>query len=161
MSKFGALAADTEKPFRVYLNDPFDNKPIRLGRKQDGERAYIDVLPDSGLAGTTFDREERARVQAEAAAGNLSEEPDAAMVRKRKTARLTRGWLLIDPETGDKLDVPCTEENARELYLLDGLVAKSIWAQVALGSQNFSNFIIRSPLPSSDTASTVSSKAQS
>lgn len=158
MSKFGSLTADTEKPHRHYLNDPKTGKPIRLGNSDKGERAYIDILPEGGDAAKAFDREERQRVAEEVAAGNLTQEPDQMVVRQRKAARLTRGWLLIDPDTGEKLDVPCTEDNARELYTSPSLMAQAIWLQAWLGANTTANFITRSAKLSSDAPSTDSNK---
>lgn len=171
MSKFGALTANTEKPFRVHIKDVATTKVIRQLVDADGQKlvdaegrpngplAYIDVLPDGGIAANQFDKEERERVAQEAAAGNLLTEPDAVLVRKRKTARLTTGWFLVDPDTGEHLDVPCTEENALELYKSESLMAQSVWVQAWIGCQGTANFIKRSAKPSSGTPSTDSAKA--
>lgn len=158
MSKFGSLTADTEKPFRKFLDDPKTGKPIA---DKDGNKAYIDVLPEGGDAAKAFDKEERDRLAEEVAAGNPVVEPDALVVRKRKTARLTTGWYLVDPDSGEHLDVPCNESNARELYLSNSLMAQSIWVQAHVASNQTPNFIQRSPKPSTASPGISSGKDKS
>lgn len=160
-SKFGSLVADTEVPFRKFLDDPANGRPIA---DKNGKRAYIDVLPNGGAAAKLFDKEQREKEAQEAAAGNLSDADagDRNVTREKlKTARLTRGWYLVDPDTREHLDVECTEENARELYLSSSLMAIGLWAQ-AYGALNLTpNFIKRSAALSSATPSTSSGKTES
>ena len=59
-----------------------------------------------------------------------------------KCAALTAGWHLVDPETLEPIDEPCTIENARELYSLP--LTTWIWLQPWAAANNHVNFIKRS-----------------
>ena len=62
----------------------------------------------------------------ECAAGDTGadvDQPSQLEINIAKTAALTAGWYLVDPETlepilEDDRPMPCTLENARELYSL-------------------------------------------
>ena len=108
--KFSGLALAVETPARMVIVSPIDGNPLRAA---DGTEAWIDLLAASGSIGRQHDREridrltrQQARVvTAEAAETDLND----------KLAKLTKGWFLVGFD-GEPIDVPCTRENARDLY---------------------------------------------
>lgn len=142
MSKFAALSAAVDEPFRLILIDPLTDRPITAN---DGRQAYIDVLSVNSRAGQLFDKEERRITNTRMMSGRkeavLAE--DNVEQNKKKTARLTKGWLLVDPVSGNVIDAPCTEANALELYLDPG--THHLWMQVWVAASETANFIKRSP----------------
>jgi hypothetical protein len=151
MSKFGSLAP-SDKPHRVIIK--LDGKPI-VGK--DGKPFFIDVYSEDGAVGRRVDKEQRD--QALANARNGIEQPSQLEINIAKCAALTACWYLVDPETLEAIDVPCTVENAKELYSLP--LTTWIWVQPWAAANNHANFIKRSAkssmLSQSGTSETVAS----
>lgn len=111
MNPFASLALPVDEPARMIIHMPGGGPPLR--NAETGEPAWIDLLsPDSAVA-----RAHERKVQ------------DLRMGRARRPlgmeeieelgvellAKLTRGWSLVGLD-GAPLDVPCSEESARQLY---------------------------------------------
>ena len=134
MSKFGSLAP-SDKPHRV--NIKLDGKQII---DKDDKPFFIDVYSEDSAVGRRFDKEQRE--QAIANARNGLDQPTQLEINIAKCAALTAGWHLVDPETLEAIDEPCTIENARELYSLP--LTSWIWVQPWAAANNHVNFIKRS-----------------
>lgn len=141
MSKFGSLTP-SDKPFRVHIK--LDGKQII---DKDGKPFFIDVYSEDSAVGRRFDKEQRE--QALANARNGTEQPTQFEINIAKCAALTAGWHLVDPETLEVIDEPCTIENARELYSLP--LTTWIWLQPWAAANNHVNFFKRSAKTSSIT----------
>ncbi|MBN9007240.1 MAG: hypothetical protein J0H40_17720 [Rhizobiales bacterium] len=120
MGKFGSLAAPLAEVYRVEIIYPKTDKVIC---DKDGNPAWIDVLPSDGEAGRAFDKEERTASfrRARRSRSGVDESVDQLELNIAKCAALTKDWYLVDPETKEKIDVPCTAENAKELYSSPGM----------------------------------------
>jgi hypothetical protein len=138
-NKFDALAAEVDVPFKVFLIDALTDEPIK---------AYIEVLSDNSTEGQLFDKEQRRLTSTRLMSGRKEAvaSDDSVESNKRKTARLTRSWYLVNPGTKEVIDVPCTQENALELYMSNR--THHIWQQVWMGAIEPGNFIKRSPTTS-------------
>lgn len=153
MSKFAALAAKVSDTHRVELIDPATDDFIT---DKSGKRAYIDVLSTESEAGRAFDAEARARWRRAAMKSRtgIPDDVDQMEENQRKLARLTKGWHLVDPATGDVIDVPCTEANALELYSEAGM--DWLFRQVIAEAANAGNFMKRGSMTSSNSPSASS-----
>jgi hypothetical protein len=151
MSKFGSLAP-SDKPYRV--NIKLDGKPIK---DKDGNPFFIDVYSEDGAVGRRFDKEQRDTALANVRNG--IEQPTQLEINIAKCAALTAGWYLVDPETLEAIDEPCTVENAKELYSLP--LTTWIWLQPWAAANNHVNFIKRSVKSSTATQSGTSETAAS
>jgi hypothetical protein len=110
MSKFAALALDTEKPGRMLVVHPVSRQPLRDG---EGKEAYIDLYSgDSEQARRHYRAVTRRRLALKRAKVS-PEEIEAEAVEL--LCALTAGWYLLDLE-GKPLEVEFTADNARELY---------------------------------------------
>lgn len=150
-NKFDALAAEVDVPFKVILIDALTDTPII---DNEGRKAFIEVLSDNSTEGQLFDKESRRVTNSRLMAGRKEAvaNEDAVESNKRKTARLTKSWHLVDPVTKEVIDVPCTQANALELYTTNG--THHIWQQVWMGAIEPGNFIKRSPTTSPPLANT-------
>lgn len=149
MSKFGSLAP-SDKPHRV--NIKLDGKQII---DKDGKPFFIDVYSEDGAVGRRFDKEQRELALSTARSGN--EQPTQLDINIAKCAALTAGWHLVDPESLEAIDEPCTVENAKELYSLP--LTTWIWLQPWAAANNHANFIKRSAKCSTPTQSGNSEEA--
>src|SRR5262245_40510316 len=141
MNKFGNLAATSASAFRVVIIDAVSEKPIK---DKDGNHAWIDVLPSDGEAGRAFDKEERAARFRMARKGRKGATDDVAQLERNvaKLSVLTKSWHLVDPVTNEVIDVPCTEENAKELYGSEGM--NWLFVQAWVAANDAANFMKRS-----------------
>jgi hypothetical protein len=149
-SKFDALAAQVDVPFKVILIDALTDTPIT---DKAGKKAYIEVLSVDSTEGQLFDKEGRRVTNTRLMSGRKEAvaNEDSVENNKRKTARLTKSWYLVDPATQDPMEVPFSQAAALELYMSNG--THHIWQQVWMGAIEPGNFIRRSPTTSADTAS--------
>lgn len=155
-NKFAALAADVSQLFKVELIDPITDKPIE---DKEGRKAFVEVLSLESPEGLAFDKEQRSvyrRKQMKSRNGQ-AEPSDSLEENQRKLAALTRGWHLVDPATREVMDVPCSVENAFELYSSPGL--NWIYTPVFVEAANAANFMKRASVNSSTTPSTPSAGA--
>lgn len=153
-NKFGSLAADVSKPYRVELIDPVTEEVIR---DKDGTAAYIDVWSmDSELArqhGKKKRKDLNLRIKQ---ARNGKVEPDDALEENiALCAVLTDSWYLVDPVTLAQIDVVCTPENAADLYSPPGM--GWLFMQPFSAASNAANFL---PTRSKSSASTPSSPSE-
>ncbi len=151
MSKFGSLAP-SDKPHRVLIK--LDGKQIV---DKNGKPFFIDVYSEDGAVGRRFDKEQRD--QALANARNGTEQPTQLEINIAKCAALTVGWHLVDPETLEPIDVPCSTEEAKELYSLP--LTSWIWVQPWAAALNHVNFIKNSARNSTPSQSGNSETAAS
>lgn len=111
MSRFSGLALDVDKPGRLMLVNPVTRQPLRDGA---GNEAWIDLYSsDSAAARTCMRAQSRRRLNVRGRVRLTPEELEADSVEL--LAALTVDWRLLSLD-GEHLDVPCTPENARELY---------------------------------------------
>lgn len=152
-SKFGGLAANVSDTYRVELIDPITDDVLR---DKDGNAAYIDTLSTDSETGRAFDAEARQRQYraARKSRTGMPDDIDQLEENQRKLARLTRGWHLVDPTTRERIDVPCTQANAAELYAEPGM--NWLFTQVFAGAANAGNFMTRGKATSSPSPSTSS-----
>lgn len=150
-SKFAALAG-TGKPYRSFIN--LAGMPLL---DKDGKPAYIEMQSEDSPAGRRFDKEWNEHVLALAADGKPA--PTQFERNIAKAAALTTGWYLVNPETLEGLDEPCTIENAKELYALPD--SRWLWASAWMAANNSANFIKRSAKGSTGTQSGSQSEASS
>ncbi len=143
MSKFGSLAP-SDKPHRVLIK--LDGKQIL---DKDDKPFFIDVYSEDSSRGRKFDKEQRDEMLANARNG--IEQPQQIEINIAKCAALTAAWHLVDPETLEPIDEPCTLENAKELYSLP--LTSWIWVQPWAAANNHVNFIKRSAKSSMPTQS--------
>ena len=127
VSKFAAMAADVTTPYRVELRDPRTDMVLR---DPDGDAAYIDVLSTDSAAAREFEKGKRKdlrqrimRSRTGALDASDQIEDNIALL-----ALLTVSWRLVDLR-GEIIDLPCTPENAAELYSEPGLayVFNAVW----------------------------------
>lgn len=151
MAKFGALTGDISRTARIPLTDPASERMVPI-KDNAGKESYVEVEYVDSEAGRAFDRMQTQNPRT----------PDEVITRnKLKTARLTRSWYLVDPGTGELIDVICNEENARELYCDESKIANHVWAQVWIGANALSNFTKRGSATSTSTPSTNSANSTS
>ena len=140
-SKFGSLSASVEETFRVVLIDPISEAPI-TDKSDPPKTAYIEVYSTDSDAGRNFDREQRSAFMRRAGRGRGQPDDDGLEQNIAKLALLTKSWFLVDPVTREVIDVPCTPDNARELYSQGGTAY--IFRQVWIEASAPANFIKRS-----------------
>ncbi|MES5483573.1 hypothetical protein QMZ05_12515 [Bradyrhizobium sp. INPA03-11B] len=124
---------------RVELVDPIVG-PIK---DKAGNASYIELHALDSKLGRDYDQAERSNVDPAHAALT------PFFKNCKKLAAVTTGWYLVNPNTGEALDIPCTRENAFKFYTLD---ATDWWAQAWAKAANNVNFLTRPKPPlSSDT----------
>jgi hypothetical protein len=140
MSLFSGLELETERPFRVFLNDAAGN-PLR---DADKNPAYVDVISTDSRKAESLQRARRDRM--------LSGKRTTAEILDADgidiLAELTMGWYLVRldgaPLLGpDGKSVPFTVENARSLYASPA--AAFITDQVRAGASVRANFMPAPP----------------
>lgn len=137
-SKFASLAADVSKPFRVELIDPATDEPIC---DKSGKAAYIDVWSADGERGRAFDKADRKSLMLRIRQSrNGKVDPDDQFEKNiAKCCALTDSWYLVDRVTGEPIDVPCTEENAADLYSPPGM--GWLFVQPWMAANDAANFL--------------------
>lgn len=141
-SKFGSLAADVSAPFKVELIDPATEEVIR---DKQGTAAHIMVWSADSERGRAFDKTKRKELMLrirQSRTGKV-EQDDQLELNIAKCAVLTDGWYLVDRLTGDPIDVPCTVDNAADLYSPPGM--GWIFLQPWVAANDAANFL---PKPS-------------
>lgn len=116
-SKFAGLGLPVDKPTRMPLVHPNTRQPLRDANGQD---AWIELLSSDSEKARKHNIEiQRRRLRA--ARGRLRIEPEEIEADSVELlAVLTSGWHLCGLDS-TPLDVPCSIENARELYGTPGL----------------------------------------
>lgn len=113
-SKFAGLELAVDKPQRLILLHPNTRQPLR---DKDGGEAWIDLYSADSEVARRHNRAIQRRLLNVSARGQrikrTPEEIEAEGVDL--LAALTTGWRLVSM-SGDPLDVPFNQENARELY---------------------------------------------
>ncbi len=120
-SPFAGLGLIVDKPVRCYLAHPATRMPLLHGgpiREEEtledvlARQAYLDLFSWHSQVAQShrFLRDERLRRENKALIGEEAESDLGAML-----ARMTHAWGLVTL-TGEKIEVECTFENARELY---------------------------------------------
>jgi hypothetical protein len=155
---FDSLAAEVDVPFKVILIDPVTSAPIE---DKDGNKAFIEVLSVDSTDGQLFDKEQRRITNTRLMSGRkeVVANEDNVETNKQKTARLTKSWYLVDPNTKEPIDVPFTQKSALALYMSNR--THHIWQQVWIGALEPANFIKRSPTTFVDTANTSGATTES
>lgn len=159
-SKFGSLTATAAavETFRVEIVDTVTDVVLR---DKAGKAAFIEVLAADGDVGRAFDKEQRAVMfrKARKSRNGIVDDDDQLEQNIAKCARLTKAWYLVDPETREPLDVPCTEDNAAELYAAPNM--GWLFMQPWTAANNAANFIKRSAKTSTSSQKPPSETAAS
>lgn len=147
-SKFGNLSADVSKPFIVELIDPSTEDVIR---DKAGKAAFISIWSSDSEFGRAFDKQKRKDLMLRIRKSRTGKiDPDDALEENiAKCAALTDSWYLVDRVTGEPIDVPCTAENAADLYSPPGM--GWLFVQPWVGANDAANFL---PKPSKNSAPT-------
>lgn len=142
MGKFAGLAASTATGFRAPIIDPVESEPIS---DKAGKPAYIEVLSSDSEVARTFDRENGKRQDRKILAGRSNEvlDDDPHARNAARMAALTVGWYLVDPQTGEPIDVPFSDANAVELY--SDPDTAWLYRTAFVGATTIANFMKRSP----------------
>lgn len=150
MSKFGSLLANVAVPFKVELIDPATDAVIR---DKNGKASFIAVWSMDSAKSRDYDKSKRKDLFLRAKASRTGSVPpdDALDQNIAKCAFLTDSWYLVDPVTLDGIDVPCTAENAVDLYSSPG--AGWIFIQPWVEASSTANFLQRPSQNSSNTPS--------
>ena len=150
MSKFGSLLANVSVPFKVELIDPATDQVIR---DKNGKASFIAVWSTDSAKSRDYDKSKRKDLFLRAKASRTGTvAPDDALDQNiAKCAALTESWYLVDPVTLEQIDVPCTAENAVDLYSSPG--AGWIFIQPWVEASSTANFLQRPLSNSSNTES--------
>ena len=148
MNKFGSLVADVTKPYRVELIDPSTDDVIR---DKAGNPAFISIWAADSEQARLFGKQKRKELNLRIKQSrNGVVEPDDALESNMETcAVLTAGWHLVDRLSREPIDVPCTPENAADLYSPPGMMW--LFIQPWGAANNAANFLQKPPKPSADT----------
>lgn len=110
MSKFSALELEVDRPSRMPVLHPVTRQPLKAG----DEPAYIELhSADSAIARRHQKAVQKRRLDMRGRAKLTPDEIESEAVEL--LAALTTGWALAALD-GSALDVPFSQENARELY---------------------------------------------
>jgi hypothetical protein len=141
-NKFASLVADVAKPFRVELIDPTTEDVIR---DKAGRAAYIDVWASDSQQARQFGKQKRKELNLRIKQSrNGIVEPDDALESNMETcAVLTADWYLVDRLSREPIDVPCTPENAADLYSPPGMMW--LFIQPWGAANNAANFLQKPP----------------
>jgi hypothetical protein len=117
MGKITGLSIAVDKTARMFILHPFTNEPLFVKNADGtaGEQAYIDIYSKDSQRARTYNRnatQKKLDMRGRATISALSLENENYGL----LAELSTGWLLVDIETGEKIDVPFTTLNAREIY---------------------------------------------
>jgi hypothetical protein len=147
-NKFGSLLANVHAPFKVELVDPATDQVIR---DKSGKAAYIAVWSTDSALSREYDKSKRKDLflRAKASRSGTAGHDDPLDQNIAKCAALTESWYLVDPVTQEQIDVPCTPENAVDLYSAPG--AGWIFIQPFVEASNNANFLQRPSKNSSTT----------
>jgi hypothetical protein len=140
MSKFAGLGVATDRAARMTILHPVTGQPIR--RTDNGEVAWIDILSADSKAARDHEREMQNRRLRSRARRITAEELEAEGIEL--LVALTQGWSLATLD-GDPMEVPCTAENARELFSTPDL--SFIRRQVNDFAADLGNFPARTTSP--------------
>jgi hypothetical protein len=115
MSRFAALALDTETPRRMTIRHPSTGEPLV---DQDNTEAFIDLLSlTSAPAQKARNRVQQRRIESRQRRVTVEEAEAEAM---QVLAACTVAWHLVGLD-GKALPVPCDKDAALELYTTPGL----------------------------------------
>jgi hypothetical protein len=152
-NKFASLAADVSVPFKVELIDPVTEDVIR---DKDGTAAFICIWAADSEKSRDYDKAKRKDLilQVKRSRTGKVEQDDALEANMAKCAFLTESWYLVDRVSLEPIDVPCTPENAADLYSPPGM--GWLFLQPWVEANNAANF-----LPKPSKPSTLSPKENS
>lgn len=128
MDKFSAFGVSDQGTSRMTLINPNTTSPYR---DKDGNEAWIEIGHLDGPEGRDFD----AKFERRAAA--IKPEPGLSgnqLYLIQKAAALTKAWHLVGAD-GEVMDLPCTQENAAELYR-----NRWVYVQVIPHASTYANF---------------------
>lgn len=115
MSRFAALALDTETPRRMPIRHPATGEVLR---DREGREAFIELLSLSSVAAQKARAAvQQRRIEARVRRVTVEEAEQEAM---HVLAACTKAWHLVGLD-GAAIDVPCSPEAAHELYTTPGL----------------------------------------
>jgi len=151
-SKFAGLGLAVDKPARMQIIHPGTRQVLRVNGAPEGEdECYIDLLAGNSAAGRAHDRMVNDRLMRSRGARYTADQVDADLIEKY--SKLVKGWRLATLE-GEPIEVPCTAQNARELFSLP----ESDWLRVQVGEfiNDLGNYLPEGSKPSSNSPSTSS-----
>lgn len=137
-NKFASLAADVAQPFRVELIDPTTEDVIR---DKAGKVSYIDIWGVDSDQARQFSKQKRKdfNLRVKQSRNGKVDQDDALEANLAMGASLTADWYLVDRLSREPIDVPCTPENAADLYSPPGMmwIFQQVWAE----ANNAANFL--------------------
>jgi hypothetical protein len=113
LTDLSSLCVVTDKPRRMVIKHPGTLDPLTVG--DTDVTAFIDLYPPECDAGR---KHEHICASARARSAWRGTRPSSESIeadRIERLAILTSNWLLVSPQ-GERIDVPCTIENARSLF---------------------------------------------
>lgn len=157
-SKFGSLAADVSKPFVTELIDPTTEEVIR---DKAGKAAFIAVWSTDSERARSRGKAKRKELnlRIKQSRNGIVEQDDALEENMATLAELTDSWYLVDRLTREPIDVPCTPENAADLYSPPGM--GWLFIQPWVDANKAANFLQRPSKPSADMPALSSETAES
>jgi hypothetical protein len=115
MSRFAALALDTDTPRRMTIRHPATGEPLVDG---DGAEAFLDLLAlTSAPAQKARNRIQQRRIEARQRRVTVEDTEAESM---QVLAACTVAWHLVGLD-GAPINVPCDRDAAVELYTTPGL----------------------------------------
>lgn len=115
MVNFGNLALNVNAPKKMPIENPSTGTSIR---DKEGKESFLMLMSNDSAVAMARKRQSRKRLFDQVQKGKKinysveqAEEDDIELL-----VALTKDWYLVDPETGDAIDFPFNEENARTLY---------------------------------------------
>jgi hypothetical protein len=133
MSRFAALALDTEAPRRMLIRHPATGETLR---DADGTEAFIDLLALTSSAAQKARAEiQRRRIEGRVRRVTLE---DAEREALQVLAACTKGWHLVTL-TGDAMNEPCSADVALELYSEPGM--RWLTEQATIFADNAGNYL--------------------
>jgi hypothetical protein len=166
-NKFGSLVADVSKPFKVEIIDPTTESLIRdnTSLNRDGTFAgvamFINVWSTDSERARNIDKAKRdeLRLRIKQSRNGIVKPDDVLEENIAKLAALTDSWHIVDRITGDVIDVPCTVENAADLYSPPGM--GWLFAQPWVEANSPANFLPKPSKPSAPMPIPSSGQAES
>lgn len=157
-NKFASFAADVSAPYKVELIDPVTEEVIR---DKNGSAAFICIWAADSEKSREYDKQKRKDLilQVKRSRTGKVEQDDALDANIAKCAFLTESWYLVDRVTLEPIDVPCTAENAADLYSPPGM--GWIFLQPWVEANNPANFLQKPSKPSVTSPKVNSAQAES
>lgn len=136
MTKFAKLKIASDVSFKMILNSPYTNLPIRLAYPEGTAEevkaaepfAFIHVLSSDSVVAKSYEREQMDRRMSRRGKMPSAEEIEEETLLKfaKLVAGAKGGWMLADPATGEIIECACTESDAIDVLREAGWVLEQV-----------------------------------